>query len=321
MVFESQVSEAKLSGIDYMENLIADFQIYLEVQRNVSKHTLKAYLADVEEFNNFLQESDITKKGDAIINVEPETIRSYLSHLYREKVKKVTVNRKVSSLRSFYKYLLRAGKVKNNPAEMVQTPKIEKYMPTFLSVDETFQLLGDQGDHSVSGLRDSAMLELFYSSGLRLSELAGLNVTDFDFRQALVKLRGKGKKERIVPVGRQALLAIDGYLKNTTEVRKKCDENLFKNPLFLNTRGKRITARSIARIVDAMTVKSGIGRKISPHSLRHTFATHLLNAGADLRSIQELLGHESLSTTQKYTAVNINRMMEVYDKAHPRAKK
>jgi integrase/recombinase XerC len=304
-----------------MENLIADFRIYLEVQRNVSKHTLKAYMADVEEFNNFLQESDITKKGDAIINVEPETIRSYLSHLYREKVKKVTVNRKVSSLRSFYKYLLRAGKVKNNPAEMVQTPKIEKYMPTFLSVDETFQLLGDQGDHSVSGLRDSAMLELFYSSGLRLSELAGLNVTDFDFRQALVKLRGKGKKERIVPVGRQALLAIDGYLKNTTEVRKKCDENLFKNPLFLNTRGKRITARSIARIVDAMTVKSGIGRKISPHSLRHTFATHLLNAGADLRSIQELLGHESLSTTQKYTAVNINRMMEVYDKAHPRAKK
>ena len=128
-----------------MENIIADFQIYLEVQRNVSIHTLKAYLADVEEFNNFLQESDITKKGDAIINVEPENIRSYLSHLYREKVKKVTVNRKVSSLRSFYKYLLRAGKVKNNPAEMVQTPKIEKYMPTFLSVDETFQLLGNQG--------------------------------------------------------------------------------------------------------------------------------------------------------------------------------
>jgi len=303
-----------------MDNLIADFQIYLEVQRNVSEHTLKAYMADVEEFNNFLQESDITKKDDAIINVEPETIRSYLSHLYREKVKKVTVNRKVSSLRSFYKYLLRAGKVKNNPAEMVQTPKIEKYMPTFLSVDETFQLLGDQGDHSVSGLRDSAMLELFYSSGLRLSELAGLNVTDLDFRQALVKLRGKGKKERIVPVGMQALQAIDEYLKETTEVRKKCDDDLFKNPLFLNARGKRITARSIARIVDAMTVKSGIGRKISPHALRHTFATHLLNAGADLRSIQELLGHESLSTTQKYTAVNINRMMEVYDKAHPRAK-
>ena len=304
-----------------MENFIADFQIYLEVQRNVSKHTLKAYIADVDEFNNFLQENDITKKGDAIINAEPETIRSYLSHLYREKVKKVTVNRKIASLRSFYKYLLREGKVKNNPAEMVQTTKVEKYIPTFLSVDETFQLLGDQGDNSVSGLRDSAMLELFYSSGLRLSELAGLNVTDFDFRQALVKLRGKGKKERIVPVGKQALQAIEEYLKKTTDIRKKSDENIFKNPLFLNSRGKRITSRSIARIVDAMTVKSGIGRKISPHALRHTFATHLLNAGADLRSIQELLGHESLSTTQKYTAVNINRMMEVYDKAHPRARK
>ena len=303
-----------------MENHIADFQIYLEVQRNVSKHTLKAYIADVEEFNSFLRESDIIKKSDALINVEPETIRTYLSHLYRKKVKKVTVNRKIYSLRSFYKYLLRAGKIKNNPAEMVQTAKTEKYIPTFLSVDEMFQLLGDQGDNSVSGLRDHAMLELFYSSGLRLSELTGLNVTDLDFRQALVKLRGKGKKERIVPVGQKALQAIDEYIKKTTEVRKECDDNLFNNPLFLNARGKRITARSIARIVDATAVKSGIGRKISPHALRHTFATHLLNAGADLRSIQEMLGHESLSTTQKYTAVNINRMMEVYDKAHPRAK-
>ena len=228
-----------------MENLIADFQIYLEVQRNVSKHTLKAYIADIEEFNSFLRESDITKKNDAIINVEPETIRTYLSHLYREKVKKVTVNRKIYSLRSFYKYLLRAGKIKNNPAEMVQTPKIEKYIPTFLSVDETFQLLGDQGDNSVSGLRDHAMLELFYSSGLRLSELAGLNMTDLDFRQALVKLRGKGKKERIVPVGQKALQAIDEYIKKTAEARKKGDDNLFKNPLFLNARGKRITARAL----------------------------------------------------------------------------
>ena len=194
-------------------------------------------------------------------------------------------------------------------------------MPTFLSVDETFQLLDAQGDNSISGLRDHAMLELFYSSGLRLSELAGLNVTDFDFGQTLVKLRGKGKKERIVPVGKPALQAIEDYIKKTAEARKKYEDNIFKNPLFLNARGERITARSIARIVDASTVKSGIGRKISPHALRHSFATHLLNAGADLRSIQELLGHESLSTTQKYTAVNINRMMEVYDKAHPRAKK
>ena len=303
-----------------MENLIADFQIYLEVQRNVSEHTLKAYIADVEEFNSFLRGNDIKKKSDAIINVEPETIRTYLSHLYRKKVKKVTVNRKIYSLRSFYKYLLRAGKIKNNPAEMVQTAKTEKYMPTFLSVDEMFQLLGDQGDNSVSGLRDHAMLELFYSSGLRLSELAGLDVIDLDLNQSLVKVRGKGRKERIVPIGEPARKAVRKYLEITAEQRESAGADKFKNPLFLNVRGERITGRSIARIVDEATSKSGIGRKISPHALRHSFATHLLNAGADLRSIQELLGHESLSTTQKYTAVNINRMMEIYDKAHPRNK-
>jgi integrase/recombinase XerC len=304
-----------------MGDIIQDFQIYLDVERNVSEHTRKAYIADIEEFSSFLRGDNIKKKREIIINVEPETIRTYLTHLYNKKIKRITVNRKISSLRSFYKYLLRAGKINSNPAEMVQTPKIEKYMPTFLSVDETFQLLNAQGDNSASGLRDHAMLELFYSSGLRLSELAGLNVTDFDFGQALVKLRGKGKKERIVPVGKPALQTINDYIKKTAEVRKKYEDNIFKNPLFLNSRGERITARSIARIVDATTVKSGIGRKISPHALRHSFATHLLNAGADLRSIQELLGHASLSTTQKYTAVNINHMMEIYDKAHPRAKK
>jgi integrase/recombinase XerC len=304
-----------------MGDIIQDFQIYLDVERNVSEHTRKAYIADIEEFSSFLRGDNIKKKREIIINVEPETIRTYLTHLYNKKIKRITVNRKISSLRSFYKYLLRAGKINSNPAEMVQTPKIEKYMPTFLSVDETFQLLNVQGDNSASGLRDHAMLELFYSSGLRLSELAGLNVTDFDFGQALVKLRGKGKKERIVPVGKPAMQAIDDYIKKTADVRTKYDANIFQNPLFLNSRGERITARSIARIVDATTVKSSIGRKISPHALRHSFATHLLNAGADLRSIQELLGHESLSTTQKYTAVNINRMMEIYDKAHPRAKK
>jgi integrase/recombinase XerC len=224
-------------------------------------------------------------------------------------------------LRAFYKYALRTGKIKNNPAEMIQTPKAEKYMPTFLSVDETFQLLDAPGGKSSLDLRSRAMLELFYSSGLRLSELAGLDVIDIDFNQELVKVRGKGKKERIVPVGRRALQAVKEYLEKTGELRRNMDVNIFKKPLFLNAQGKRITTRSIARIVNEAVSKSGIGRKISPHALRHSFATHLLNAGADLRSIQELLGHESLSTTQKYTAVNINRMMEVYDKAHPRAKK
>ena len=304
-----------------MGNIIQNFQIYLEVERNVSAHTRVAYIADIQEFARFLHNNNFVKSQDEIINVEPENIREYLSYLYHQKVKKVTVNRKVSSLRAFYKYVLRTGKIKNNPAEMIQTLKTEKYMPTFLSVDEMFELLKTQDESSVLSLRNRAMLEIFYSSGLRLSELAGLDLIDLDFNQKLVKVRGKGKKERIVPIGGPALKAIQEYLEKVGEIRKGKNGDVFKKPLFLNARGERITTRSIARIVNEITSKSGIGRKISPHALRHSFATHLLNAGADLRSIQELLGHESLSTTQKYTAVNINRMMEIYDKAHPRTKK
>ena len=301
-----------------MGNIIQDFQIYLEVEKNVSAHTRVAYIADIQEFARFLHNNNFIKSQNEIINVEPENIREYLSYLYRQKVKKVTVNRKVSSLRAFYKYVLRTGKIKNNPAEMIQTLKTEKYMPTFLSVDEMFELLKAQDESSVLSLRNRAMLEIFYSSGLRLSELAGLDLIDLDFNQKLVKVRGKGRKERIVPVGGPALKAVQEYLGKIGEIRKDTSGDIFKKPLFLNARGERITTRSIARIVNELTSKSGIGRKISPHALRHSFATHLLNAGADLRSIQELLGHESLSTTQKYTAVNINRMMEIYDKAHPR---
>lgn len=304
-----------------MGNIIQDFQIYLEVERNVSAHTRIAYIADIQEFTRFLHNNNFIKSQDEIINVEPENIREYLSYLYRQKVKKVTVNRKVSSLRAFYKYVLRTGKIKNNPAEMIQTLKTEKYMPTFLSVDEMFELLKERDESSVLSLRNRAMLEIFYSSGLRLSELAGLDLIDLDFNQKLVKVRGKGRKERIVPVGGPALKAVQEYLEKIGEIRKDTNGDILKKPLFLNARGERITTRSIARIVNEITSKSGIGRKISPHALRHSFATHLLNAGADLRSIQELLGHESLSTTQKYTAVNINRMMEIYDKAHPRSKK
>ena len=300
-----------------MDNLIDDFRIYLEVERNVSGHTKIAYLADLQEFARFLQESGMMKQEATLAAVEQEGIRAYLAYLYRQKIKKVTVSRKISSLRAFYKYLVRKGKIKNNPAEMIQSPKTEKYMPSFLSVDETFELLKTQEGAAVLPLRNRAMLELFYSSGLRLSELASLNVFDVDFNQSLVKVRGKGRKERIIPVGGPALNAIRDYLAKAGELAAETKGDVFGTPLFLNAHGQRITARSIARIVGEAAKL--IGRKISPHSLRHSFATHLLNAGADLRSIQELLGHESLSTTQKYTAVNINRMMEIYDKAHPRA--
>jgi integrase/recombinase XerC len=304
-----------------MDNLIDDFQTYLRVERNVSEHTCRAYIDDVGEFIKFLKKNDFINDQDGLFGIEAETVRAYLGFLFRQKIKKVTVNRKISSLRAFYKYLVRSGKTKNNPAEPVRTSKTEKYIPIFLSVDEMFDLLNVQADNSILSLRNKAMLELFYSSGLRLSELAGLDVTDLDLKQALVKVRGKGKKERIVPVGGPARMVIQEYLAKTAKLRRNINADVFKDPLFLNAHGKRITGRSIARIVDETMAKSGIGRKISPHALRHSFATHLLNAGADLRSIQELLGHESLSTTQKYTAVNINRMMEIYDKAHPRAKK
>ncbi len=296
-----------------------DFQTYLKVERNVSPHTQQAYIADVQEFIQFLKTSGLVK-NDKAQNADAEAIRSFLGHLHRQKVKKVTVNRKISSLRAFYRYLLRQGKIKKNPANMVQLPKTEKYMPTFLSVDEAFELLNANAEKNSADLRTRAMMELFYSSGLRLSELAALNVMDIDFKQQLVKVRGKGRKERIVPVGKTALQSIREYLDGTGELRKNISVDVFVEPLFLNARGKRITTRSIARSIDDAAEKSGLGRKISPHALRHTFATHLLNAGADLRSIQELLGHKSLSTTQKYTAVNINRLMEIYDKAHPRAK-
>jgi integrase/recombinase XerC len=305
-----------------MKDLFADFRTFLDVARNVSEHTRKAYLTDLEEYGAFLAGPQNGSAQKTIRDAPTESIRAYLAHLHGRKLKKSSINRKVSSLRAFYKYLLRTGVMKNNPAQGIQTPKMEKYMPVFLSVDEAFELLNAAGDdRSASGLRDRAMLELFYSSGLRLAELAGLNTEDVNFNAALVKLRGKGKKERIVPVGAKALEAIQRYLSATENLRKENTVDLLNGALFLNVRGKRITTRSIARIVDAATNKSGIGRKISPHALRHSFATHLLEAGADLRSIQEMLGHESLSTTQRYTAVNIKRLMEVYYQAHPRAKR
>lgn len=303
-----------------MKKMIEHFKNYLEVERNVSEHTRIAYLADVNEFFHYLIENNLIKEGN-ITAVSTEKIRGFLAYLYFQKIKKVSINRKISSLKAFFRYLLREGKIKSNPAEMIQTLKTEKHIPIFLSVDEMFDLLVSPDSYSITGLRNRAMLELFYSSGLRLSELASLNKMDIDFDQSLVKVRGKGKKERIVPVGRPALTALQEYLERMGEFGKNQNADVLRYPLFLNRWGRRITPRSIARIVNEISVRSGIGKKISPHTIRHSFATHLLDSGADLRAIQELLGHESLSTTQKYTAVNVHHMMEVYDRAHPRSKK
>jgi len=297
-----------------MRDLIEDYSTFLTVQRNVSEHTRRAYLTDVGEYAVFLKD-----RGDeTLLTAKTETLRAYLAYLYGLRLKKVSINRKVSALKAFYKYLSRAGRIAVNPLQGIQGLKTEKYLPSFLSVDEIFKVLEWAArDKTPAGVRNHAMMELFYSSGIRLSELAGLNIDDVNFDAALVKIRGKGKKERIVPVGKPALAALRQY--SSVSGSPKTPEAREHKALFLNAQGGRLSSRSIARVVDQVTKASGIGRKISPHALRHSFATHLLGAGADLRSIQEMLGHESLSTTQKYTAVDIARLMEVYDSAHPRA--
>ena len=307
-----------------MEKAIEEFGLHLATERNLSPHTLRGYLADVRQFRQYLEENglislDALERGQ-LEAIDHVAVRSFLSSLYRRKVRKVTIVRKVSALRTFFNYLLREGRVRVNPAEMVQAPKAEKYLPTFLLVEEMFSLLNLKFAEDAAGIRDRAMLELFYSSGMRVSELTGLNLGDIDFGQSLVKVRGKGKKERIVPVGEQALRSVQEYLAGRHEFLQKQQGSKADPPLFLSRSGRRITPRSVARIVDRYVLLSGISKKVSPHTLRHSFATHLLDAGADLRAIQELLGHENLSTTQKYTSVSVAKLMEIYDKAHPKAK-
>ena len=302
-------------GYVRMEDAVRDFGVHIDVERNLSYHTKRNYLSDLRQFKEFLLKNGVDKPAD----VDQTVIRAFLASLYRERIKKTTVSRKVASLRAFFKFLLREGKIRYNPAQMVQSPKADKYLPSFLNIDEVFSLLGVEFESNLSGLRDKAIIEFLYSAGVRVGELTGLNVADVNFSNSLVKVRGKGRKERIVPVGGPALSALGEYISSRPGGGKNKDGSYAGSPLFLNRSGSRLTSRSVRRIIDKYITLSGIGRKISPHVLRHTFATHLMDAGADLRVIQELLGHESLSTTQKYTAVSVTRLMEVYDRSHPRA--
>jgi integrase/recombinase XerC len=305
-----------------MEKAIRDFEMHMAVERNLSPLTRTNYLIDLRQFKAFLEAGypPLVQRGDeGLMAVDYLVVRSFLGALHRKKLSKTTIGRKVASLRAFFKYLLREGRVRINPAALVQTPRAEKTVPRFLSVDDMNTLLNAPWTSDVKGLRDRAILELFYSAGIRLSELTGLNLDAIDAAQALIKIHGKGRKVRIVPVGRPAMAAIRAYLeKRGAREHPEADDP--GGPVFLGDRGRRLSARSAQRIVNKAVLNSGIGRKISPHALRHSFATHLMDAGADLRSIQEMLGHESLSTTQKYTAVSVSRLMEVYDKAHPKAR-
>lgn len=306
-----------------MERAIRAFETHMEIERNLSPHTIKNYAADLRQFSRFLDENagNAGKVEESGLpgRIDHLTVRMFMAMLYRQKVKKVTIARKLAALRAFFSYLQREGKAASNPAEMAQAPKAEKYIPPFLSVDEINAVLDSAFPDDLTGCRDRAILELFYSTGIRLSELTGLDIADADLNESLLKVRGKGKKERLVPVGGKALKSLTDYL----EIRHGADhapaETAGASPLFISKRGMRMNPRSVARIVDKYVQRSGLGRKISPHKIRHSFATHMMDAGADLRSIQELLGHESLSTTQKYTSVSVSRLMEVYDKAHPKA--
>lgn len=287
-------------------------------EKNASPHTLKNYTGDLVEFHHYLKQSqpDLLTGGKLeLTRISPLVLRSYMTLLF-QKLAPASVARKLSSLRSFFAYWQKKGKVAQNPAAVLHSPKLPKRLPRFLNVEEIFALLDAPVEDNFNNRRDKAILELFYSCGLRVSELVSLDLKSLDLENRLVRVIGKGSKERIVPIGKKAIEKINSYLDLRT-ARLKGDESI--QSLFLNNRGERLNVRSVQRLVDKAIAKSGLAKKISPHVLRHTFATHLLNSGADLRSIQELLGHASLSTTQRYTHVNVDRLMEVYEKAHPKA--
>ena len=292
-----------------MKDEIEQFYRYLETERNVSLHTLAAYRSDLTQFSAFLAEQ---RGGIALDQVDHLIIRHYLAQLHKGHAKS-SIGRKLSAIRALFRFLLREGRLERNPAELVGTPKREKRVPFHLNIDQVSALVGAPAGTSGLPLRDRAVLETLYSCGIRVSELTGMNVGDLDLAGGLARVLGKGGKERIVPVGSFAGSALAAYLDERGTPPPG-------TPLILNARGGRLTRRSVARIVDAHMLLIATMRKVSPHTLRHTFATHLLEGGADLRAIQELLGHASLSTTQKYTHVSIDRLMEVYDKAHPKAR-
>ena len=295
-----------------MKNEIRDFLDYLTYERNVSVNTIGAYRDDLESFTGFLCNQYFTLGRDLLDlrRVDHLAIRSYLAHLARKKLSRSSTARHLSALRSFFKFLMREGVVDANPARAVATPRREKHLPSVLQSSEIAMLFEMPDLSSPLGIRDHAWLELLYASGLRISELVGIDIDDIELRARLVKVRGKGAKERIVPFGKKAEAAIRAWL----EVRQSDTD-----ALFVNYRGERITVRSVRRLFTRYLRAASLRAGVSPHTLRHSFATHLLNAGADLRAIQELLGHASLSTTQKYTHLADWQLIEVYKKAHPRA--
>jgi len=300
---------------------IRSFIDSLHSEKGYAANTCRAYSHNLNEFISFVSESYFStenQKGADLLKadqIDGLMIRGFLGFLHK-KNKKVTMARKLSAVRSFFRFLVKHGVILDNPLDLITTPKQKKAIPVYLPVDDVFRLLDSIKTDTLAGIRNRAIFETLYSSGIRVSELEGLDVFDVDVKKCLIRVVGKGNKERIVPIGTKAIAAIKEYRERLqSEAGIGEDDN---TPLFLNKDHGRLTSRSIARILDKTARECGLLIPVSPHALRHTFATHMLDAGADLRVVQELLGHKSLSTTQKYTHVSIDRLMETYDKAHPR---
>ncbi|MHC4090867.1 MAG: site-specific tyrosine recombinase/integron integrase [Planctomycetota bacterium] len=332
--------------------LINEFLNYLTFERHFSPHTAKCYAADLRQFTGFLCSRGEGAPGDGfdpsgsgygstgglasgsstatatatasetdlrrmLLKVDTDCIRRFLAFLGQQDYSKSTTARKLATLRSFYKFCRRRGYVEGNPLATIRTPKQDKRLPKFLEFEQIEVLLNTPDDNTLLGARDRAMLEVMYSTGIRVSELVGLNIDDADYVGQCLRIRGKGKKQRTTPVGPTALVAVRKYLDMRQADPRAADFDA--QALFVNKHGQRLSTRSVRRKLDKYLAEAGLDPTISPHTLRHSFATHMLNNGADLRSVQELLGHQSLSTTQVYTHLTTARLKEAYDDAHPRS--
>jgi len=298
-----------------LNNAVSSFCDWLDVEKGYSEHTIAGYGRDLREF--------IASDGDTPAErITPEHIRSFIVNLHARQNNPASVARKLSALRSFFRYLMRQGEIENDPLMGIQGPKLGKYIPTFLTVDEVFALLDEPKEKDTFALRDKAILELLDSTGIRVTELTTTNIDDLDFDVEVLEVRGKGSKERLVPVGRPAKEAISAWLPQRQQLIISCigrGKEPAREAMFLNNRAGRLTPRSVERFVKEYGLRAGIPQVVTPHALRHSFATHLLEMGADLRAVQELLGHASLSTTQRYTHLTLDHLTEVYDNAHPLA--
>jgi len=324
---------------------IQHFLDYLKFERRFSEHTAKCYGADLTQFGKFLVSASETshtenepissldhqggsatavatpvqqKVDELLLSAGTDSVRSYLAFLNEKQYSKATIARKLATLRSFYKFLVKRNQLTSNPVVAVRTPKQDKKLPCFLDYEEIKKLLDTPSLDNWLGARDRAIMETLYSTGIRVSELVALNMDDIDFLGEVVHVRGKGKKERIAPIGSSALQVIQHYMEYRNK-RAQNNVNFDSKVLFVNKHGRRLSTRSVRRKMDKYLKMAGLDPAISPHTLRHSFATHMLNNGADLRSVQELLGHQSLSTTQVYTHLTTTKLKDVYENAHPRS--